>query len=250
MDNMNIELVLKEIGLAGNEIRVYTALLELGSCLAGEITKRSGVNRTNVYDALDRLIDKGLVTYVISANRKYFEAATPERIINYLDEREKELKKKKRLVSAVIPEIDAKRKLSREQQEATIYKGKKGIKSLAEDVLKTKKEMLVYGAEGMFVDLFRHYAEQWHMRRAKLRIPIKIIYNEKIKKKKSKAKYRMFSMRFNSNIFDTPSTTWVYGEKTAIIVWSDQPIATVIRSREVAQSYREFFKILWKDSRA
>ncbi|MBW2978039.1 hypothetical protein KY331_04295 [Candidatus Woesearchaeota archaeon] len=245
---MDLRIVLEEAGLAGNEAKVYLALLELGSALAGEITKKSGVNRTNVYDALDKLTEKGLATYVIQANRKYFEAVSPERIIKYLEEREKAIRKKRELVNSALPDLDLKRKLGREPQEATIYKGKKGLKSITEDVLKTKKEMLVFGAEGKFVEMFTHYAQQWHMRRGKLKIPVKIIYNEKIRAKKSKAKFPILQMRFNSNIYESLATTWVYGDKVAIVVWSDQPVATLIRSKEVSKSYKQFFDILWKDS--
>ncbi len=246
---MEVKLILEGAGLAGNEVKVYLALLDLGSALAGEITKKSGVNRTNVYDALDKLIEKGLASYVIEANRKYFEAASPERIIKYLDEKEEEVKQKRNLVNSVLKDLETRRKLSKEPQEATIYKGKKGLKSIAEDVIKTKKELLVFGAEGKFVDIFTHYAEQWHMKRGILKIPMKIIYNEKIRAKKSKAKFPVMKMRFNSNIHDTPATTWIYGDKTAIIVWSDQPIATLIRSKDVADSYRQFFNILWDSSK-
>lgn len=246
---MEIKPILEQVGLTGNEAKIYLALLELGSALAGELTKKSGVNRTNVYDALDRLIEKGMVSYVIKANRKYFEATPLNRIIKYLDEKENELKQKKKLVNSIIPELELKRKLGKEPQEATIYKGKKGLKSIAEDVLNIRKEILIFGAEGKFVELFTHYAEQWHMRRAKLKIPIRIIYNEKIRKEKLKAGFKILKMRFISKIYETPATTWIYGDKIAIIVWSDQPIATLIRSKEVAKSYKQFFDILWNNSK-
>ena len=246
---MNPRMILEEVGLAGNEVKVYLALLDLGSALAGEITKKSGVNRTNVYDALDKLIEKGLVSYVIKANRKYFEAGSPERVVKYLEEKENALRKKKDLVATIIPELDARRELSKEPQEATIYKGRKGLKSVAEDVLRTKKAMAVFGAEGKFVEIFKHYAEQWHRRRKKLKSPVKIIYNEKIRSKKSKAKFPILRMRFSSRMHDTPATTWIYGDKVAIIVWSDQPITTLIRSKDVAKSYRQFFDVLWNDSK-
>lgn len=247
---MDPTIALKEAGLSGNEVKVYLALLDLGSALAGDITKRSGVNRTNVYDSLDRLIEKGMASYVIKANRKYFEAAPPEHIIKYLDEKENEIKAKKKIINSVLPDLELKRKLSQQPQEATIYKGRKGLKSIAEDVLNSKKEHLVFGAEGKFVELFTHYAQQWHMRRAKLKIPTRIIYNERIRKEKTKAGFKICKMRFISKIYESPATTWVYGDKVAIITWPDQPIATLIRSKEVAKSYKQFFEILWNHSKA
>ena len=245
---MDAKDVLEQAGLSGNEVKVYLTLLNIGSALAGEITKKSGVNRTNVYDSLERLTEKGLVSYVIEANRKYFQAASPERITKYLEEKEKEIENKRNKVEQILPELEKRRKLNKEPQEATIYKGKRGLKSVAEDVLK-EKELLAFGAEGKFADLFTHYFEQWNLKRSNAKIPVKVIFNEKFRKKKSKMNYPLLTKRFNSTVQETPSTTWVYGDKVAIIVWSEQPLATVIRSKEVAHSYRQFFEIMWKDSK-
>ena len=56
-------------------------------------------------------------------------------------------------------------------------------------------------------------------------------------------------MKFTSKMYETPATTWIYGDKVAITVWSEQPIATVIRSRQVADSYKQFFRILWETAK-
>ena len=60
--------ILEEVGLTGNEIKVYLALLELGSVTAGDILKKIELHRGAVYDTLDKLIDKGLVSYFIKNN--------------------------------------------------------------------------------------------------------------------------------------------------------------------------------------
>jgi len=245
---MDVQLALESAGLSGNEIKVYLSLLDLGSALAGEITKKSGVNRTNVYDALDRLTEKGLVSYVIQANRKYFEAAAPHKLVKYLEEKEQEIKKKKELIITILPALEKRRKLSREPQESTIYKGRQGLKSVAEDVLGTKKPIFIFGAEGQFVELFTHYAQSWHARRGKLNIPLRIIFNEKLRSVKLTADFPKTEMRFNSRFYDTPSTTWIYGDKVAIIVWSEQPLVTLIRSKDVALSYKQFFDLMWRNS--
>ena len=66
---MNEEL-LKEIGLTPGEIKVYTALLENDLSRTGKISKLSGVHTSKVYPILDRLIEKGLVSYIIENNVK------------------------------------------------------------------------------------------------------------------------------------------------------------------------------------
>jgi sugar-specific transcriptional regulator TrmB len=245
---MEPALALQQAGLSGNEVKVYLALIHLGSALAGKITKNCGVNRTNVYDALDRLMEKGLITYVVQANRKYFECADLSNITRYLQDLEQDNKRKQKLIARILPDLEKQRTLAREPLEAAIYKGKRGLQSVAEDVLASRKTMYVFGAEGKFVSVFKHYAAQWHARRAAMRLRVNIIYNETIRDRKIKAPFRYFHMRFSNEMDDTPATTWIYGDKVAIVVWSDPIVATLIRSSEVSKSYRQFFGVLWKGS--
>ena len=60
--------LLESVGLTKSEAKVYLALLELGSSSKGPIVKRSGVASSKVYELLDKLIAKGLVSIVVKAN--------------------------------------------------------------------------------------------------------------------------------------------------------------------------------------
>jgi sugar-specific transcriptional regulator TrmB len=230
--------VLKEIGLSETESKVYIALLELGSALAGEITKKSGVNRTNVYDALERLIVKGLVSYVVTANRKVFEPVQPERLKEILKEKEEKL-------DSVMDDLISRYKMSKEKEEATIFKGKKGIQSIFEDVLTEGNDLYAYGAESRFGDMFPAYQKHWNDRRAKSGIKVKMIYNEKVRARKIKEKLKLLSMRFLPKHYDFPSMVMIYGNKVVTIVWTDLPFGFMIRSKDSAKSNMHFFEILW-----
>ena len=59
------EIVLQKLGIAGNEAKIYLILLRSGVSSAGDITKKSGIHRSNVYDALERLKEKGLINFVM-----------------------------------------------------------------------------------------------------------------------------------------------------------------------------------------
>ncbi len=82
------ETILTEIGLSANESKLYLALLEAGISTAGEIAKKSHVHRTNTYDSLQRLVEKGLVNYIERDQTKYYEAAPPKDILRYVKEKE------------------------------------------------------------------------------------------------------------------------------------------------------------------
>jgi len=54
---MNLE-ILRKIGLSEGEIKVYNALLEIGVTSINNIHKKVGVDRRNIYDILNKLIEK------------------------------------------------------------------------------------------------------------------------------------------------------------------------------------------------
>ena len=232
---------LQEAGLTKTEAKIYFVLLDLGSALAGEITKKAELNRTIVYYSLDKLIEKGLVTYVIEANRKVFKPVNPEKLIEILQEKEKNIKK-------ILPELKARFTEIATESDATIYRGKKGLKSVFEDILRTNKDYLIFGAEGKFEELLPAYFIHWNNKRVKQNIKVKVIYNEKIKKKRQ-GKLKLVDMKFLPKELDFPSTTQIYGNKVSIVVWSDTPFAFVIESKEVVKSYKNFFELLWKTAK-
>ncbi len=238
---MNIN-TLQETGLSQTESKVYLALLDLGSGMAGSITKKSGVNRTNVYDALERLLEKGLVSFMISANRKVFEPVSPERLLEIQKEKEDKLKE-------VLPELKEKFKSSKSKEEATLFRGLKGIKAIFEDVLEEGKTLYGYGAESKFTDILPAYKNYWNKERVKLGISAKIIYSEKVKKIKKKEGLKLIKMKFLPESYDFPSTIMIYGDKVATLVWGESPFGLVVKSKEVAKSNMNFFELLWKTAK-
>ena len=65
---MAIKEALKSIGLTEGEIKIYLALLELGSSSIGQIIKRSGISGSKTYEVLDRLSQKGLISAILKNN--------------------------------------------------------------------------------------------------------------------------------------------------------------------------------------
>jgi len=145
---MDIEPLLESIGLTKSEAKTYLALLELGSSTTGHIVDKAKVASSKIYEILDKLISKGLVNYITKGKIKHFEAAQPERILDYLKEKEHAIKKEQEKITQALPELKLKTEISKHKQEAKIYRGMKGLHTAfyeALDMLETGEDACAYG---------------------------------------------------------------------------------------------------------
>lgn len=248
---MNEEILLK-IGLTKNEIKVYLELLKEDSCLSGELAKKTQLNRSHIYDTLKSLIEKGLVSYIIKNNRKYFKAAKPQRLIRYLEEKEQKIKNEKQEINKIIPELIDFYNIPKKRIEASIYEGTEGLKTIFEDIIKSKeKEWLAIASSGKAPQILPYYLAHFHKRRIKKKIKLKTLINDDAegkKRGKELSKMRLTNVKYLPSKFVTPISVYVYKNKTAFIIWN-LPVALLIDNKETTESFRDHFEILWKTAK-
>ncbi|HZH38974.1 MAG TPA: helix-turn-helix domain-containing protein, partial [Bacillales bacterium] len=96
---------LMEIGLTNGEARVYISLLKLGSSRVGSIVRDSRVSYSKVYDVLERLIMKGLVSFILIGDIRHFNAVEPYRLQDYVQKKEEKIKLQKDKANRIIPDL-------------------------------------------------------------------------------------------------------------------------------------------------
>ncbi|MFA5174147.1 MAG: helix-turn-helix domain-containing protein [Candidatus Pacearchaeota archaeon] len=228
--------MLDEVGLTGNEEKVYLALIELGPALAGQISRKTGMHRRTVYDTTEMLIKKGLVGYIKQNNRKLFQAVSPERLLDILREKEN-------LLLPIVENLKEKFVKTKEKEETNFYKGKDGLKAVFEEQLESK-EVLILGASPMAYEVLQFYFKWYDKTRKEKKIKARIIAsNRNIKR------IPLADIRYLPEKYANPVSVNIYGNKTAIILWAVHPYAIVIKSKEVADAYRNYFELMWKISK-
>lgn len=55
--------------------------------------------------------------------------------------------------------------------------------------------------------------------------------------------------RFIEGDKSSPASTVIFGDTVGLMIWSEEPIAITLESKELADSYRDFFESLWKISK-
>ena len=87
-----IEENLSKLGFSPSEIKIYLHLLNNGSSYPNKISAETKLNRTNVYEALDRLVSKGVTSFINKNKVKWFEAKSPNSLLSLIKEKEEEFK--------------------------------------------------------------------------------------------------------------------------------------------------------------
>lgn len=229
---------LETAGLTRVESKVYLTLVDLGPSLAGQITKKSGIHRRTIYDALDRLAEKGLISYIVKNNRKYFEATNPSRIVDLMKEKEDEVKNS-------LPELMNLFSKTKAKEETLFYKGKDGLKNAFEDQINESKEILVLGASPEAGEIMQFYFRWYNKRRQDKKIKIKFIANIE---SRGKIKAPLSEIRYLNDL--GPAAMNIYADKVAIILWNkEKPVAIIIKNKEISDSYRIFFEHMWKTAK-
>jgi sugar-specific transcriptional regulator TrmB len=230
---------LQEMGLTKNEALVYRALLELGPSLAGQIARKTGMHRRSVYDTTEMLIQKGLIGYILRNNRRLFEANNPQRFLDLVKEKEE-------IANSFMGEMMALYGKTKEKQETNFYKGKQGLKFVFEEQIAEGKEILIIGASPLANEILQFYFHWFDKRRAEKRIKTRIIFN-KIDKK---IRIPLSEIRYMPKKYTSPLAVNIYGSKVVLIMWSkDNPFAIVIKQKEIADGYRNYFEMMWKVAR-
>src|SRR3989344_1186699 len=231
-----IKEILKKFGLTENEAEVYLLLIKSGNMTASEITDKTQIHRTNVYSILERLQEKGVVSFAIHGKRKQYEAIDPKMILHAEKEKLEEIEK-------IIPELSLIKNSFSIQQDATVFKDKKGIKNVLEDLTNSKTDVLILASGGSFEETFPEYFNIWLSRLDKNKVKLKVLLS--IKHRNLKAP-KPSTYKFMPGEFISPSTTMMSEDKVIIFIWGEQPMAIQIKSNLIAESYRNYFQVLWK----
>lgn len=240
---------LQSLGLNKNEAATYLELCKLGHSSGGELIKATGFHRNIIYDNLEKLIEKGLVSYVIENNRKVFIASPPHSLQDFIEEEQKAINKKKTLANEIINKLKPILGKGNLQHEATIIRGVHALKQELENIFNNKLNYISFGAPERSIEIMSpEYWKTFSSKQLLHGVKGKLIFNESLRDWSKVIKTRNHNFRFLEKEFEPLTQTIVYGDTTLIIVWVDKPITTIIQSKEVAKSYNHFFNLLWKQA--
>lgn len=246
--------LLRKIGLTESEIKVYIALIRLGTSSKGNLIKESKIAPSKIYEITDKLIDKGLCSIIIKNGVKHFMGGPPVRIRDYLRKKQEEILQEEKELEKIMPEFQSQYENIPESVKVEVFMGWKGIETVFIsflDMAKKNEEVHIIGAgtskEERKLELF--YTKYGRIA-FKKGLKIKTIFNESARNyiaKIEKNLKKTYNKRF---LFDyTPTEILIFRNITAILFRREEPIIILVKDRETADSFRKYFEELWKISK-
>ncbi len=224
-----------QLGLTDAESQIYLAILRLGRCTVRDISKQCGFHRTNIYDILEQLKEKGLVTFFVEGKTSYYSVSDPQNLFGMIDE-------KRDALASIFPEILKLQSQATDLVQVEVYKGEEGMKSAMRDIIRRGKPLYMFGVRGQFRQRMPTYASQWIAQVAAKKIPVYGIYVEG----SSYPAVPNYHIRILPKELGTPAATFIYDDCTNINIWEPSLCAIVIKSPIVASMYKKHFDFLWR----
>lgn len=239
--------VLESLGLTHNEAIAYLTLSKIGSSKTGNLLKESGLNTGKVYEILDSLKRKGLVSETMIDNVKHFAAAPPDRLIDYINKKKQDIEKEEKIAKSLIPEIEKLRLSKLDFSRIVVYTGFNGFKTAvweATRTLKSKDEILAMGVRASKGEEFNREWTKW----AEATLPKnheRVIFSDKGSFWDYKMKSKYSKIRFLES--STPNAITIFGNHTMLILKYYEPVRVIFINDEVTvTTFISFFEQLWK----
>ena len=239
--------ILAEIGLSQREISVYKALLKLGSTTTGPLVKESEVQNAKIYETLEKLIKRGLATFIYRGKIKHFQATSPNNLLSFFEN------KKENLLTAV-EQLNTLQKKNEPAHQTRVYEGFKAIQSAffeMYDLIGSNSEYcaLPISDENLEKEELQLFWTQVFQKRLRMKIHIRSMPNVKTRRifnKHYKKILKLMQVRYTKQEF--PNGVFIFKDHVLSVVWGDKPVAFLVKSKENTQVWQKFFDEQWKNA--
>lgn len=239
------------LGLSPNEGKIYETLLERGESTISEISIGAKIHRRNAYDAVQRLVHKGLCFQIFSTTENRYNAVDPDKLTEILAEKQEKL-------LDVLPILKKKFGERFAPEEAYIYRGLEGQKNIWHDVLRVGQESFFIGAKAGWFDPRLEASRIAFFKEAnRKKIKFTQLFDYEVDSQipdfpkyfPGKLVYRFLPKKYSTN-----SAIHIFGDYvityTGLTIGkiSDDVTFFVIHSKDLAESYRKWFWYIWEQS--
>ncbi|MDB5259257.1 MAG: TrmB family transcriptional regulator [Candidatus Taylorbacteria bacterium] len=242
--------ILSRYGLNKNDIAVYDALLRIGRSKTGLIIRETRIVSSRVYESLRILVGRGLVSYQARNNIKYYQAESPDQLIEEASKGVNDLKDLAKDIANFPIAIPS-------RNDINIYEGRHGFKmATTQHVERLKK------GEDLCIITFSHRIYTGGKGARELRsfftetdkpmiskdVGARMIADRGMQKtmKKERIDASIYDLRYLPSGYFGPCAVDISKTEVLLLVWGDSPIAFSIKNPTIVASFQKNFNFLWE----
>ena len=238
---------LELLGFTSKDFQVYVALLRLGTAPLRRIAEAAGMNRGTTYDALKRLIDVGLASYVDAKTHRYFTSEDPHKLRGLATRREVALREARDGLETAIPSLEAFLGTAKHRPSVRYYEGESGVREILEDVLSVteraeSKLYRVYSSADIR-DLIAHVWPGFTRERIKRHVRV-----DAIAIGQGGETVGLDERKWLTRDAKAPTYIFIYAGKTAFVAVDagKRLFGVIIEDDAIAATQQMIFDVLWK----
>jgi sugar-specific transcriptional regulator TrmB len=239
---------LERLGLSGKEAKLYLALLELGKANLQNIANKSKIKRTTVYDILDSLKEKGLVSTTKKGKRIYYYAENPKIIENIFQE-------KINILNGILPELLSIANLMDKKPKIQFFENIEGIKNIYRDTLKYENQEILAWVSPEAIDYFDidYLWKEYVPQRLEKKIWTRS-FAPNTKEMKHVQSYDKKHLRqsklidFEDGLFFEVEINLYGGSKIGIMSFREN-FGLIIESKKIHNTLKTIFELQWKSTK-
>lgn len=246
MEIENIQKTLEEYGLGNKESKVYLATLMLGQVKVNEISRKANLLRETTYAVLKSLVERGLASYVIKSGVKYFQAASPDKLIEILNE-------KKKRVENILSNLKELQKSAVERPRIELYEGPEGMKTASSDIVKKKDHLVLTYINSDILKVTPFYHPSFRLKRKQNKVFMNVIAEQSetiTELKKLDHKELRKTKTYDNLLKGLKSGLYIYEDKILFLKGSDkEQFGIIIQDKELAELQKRIFNEIWKQAK-
>ncbi|MFH0854628.1 MAG: helix-turn-helix domain-containing protein [bacterium] len=241
------ELTLEKLGLSPNEAKIYESLVFLGRSSVSEISAKANINRRNVYDVINRLLEKGLIFQIFLEGQNVYEAVNPRKLSELVYEKEREL-------NEILPELEKIYQKSPSDEIAFIYKGLEGFKNYMRDMARVGKTTYMIGAKALWFTpkVPKYFLTDFQKSMQRNKMSYYTIFDYKVKEEMPEAfaeiggEYKIFPKKYS-----TPGVCDIFGDYVVTFNsvnvgnFGSEGTIFVMKNKKLAENFRIWFQFMW-----
>lgn len=239
---------LQSIGLSPNEARIYIFLLQYKEAKASQISKKLGIATSHIYDLLNILLEKGLLSFKLVNNTKLYYPAPPQILYELFNKTEKKLQEQKQMLESFIGDLQKITIETEREADFKYFEGNNGVRSMWLEFIKSwkpKSILRIASAPLAFEKWDAFLLDVFHPPRIEQHIELRLIVPKHLENMGEKrARLKFAQVKYCDTTFDSEFA--VCGDHTYLLSQTDKAYALLIHDKNFSKSQEKMFDLLWE----